>query len=326
MTVKRNRWLVISVLVVAVGAFLAISLLPLLTGSGGYRNNSTAPTGQAPAPSTAQEELEARARGYALVLEREPDNQTAIQGLVDARIQLGDLEGVVEPLTKLADLNPDIPDYQILLGQTHQALGNLDAAAEAYRTVLTEQPGSLNALQGLVALLIQQNRPQAAVALLEDTLQTAAQVNEITPGTIDEVSTQLLLAQVYIEQADTDAALRIYDEVIPQAGEDFRPVLAKAMILQETDRAEAAAPLFEQAEAMAPDQFKDRVRQMIAGATGPAAGLPATGDGSSIPAADEVPSPESVDDSEVTDSDPVNSPTDAPDGGSPDEENDAFTE
>jgi hypothetical protein len=96
--VKRNRWLVVSVLVVAVGAFLALSVLPFLTARGDRATSST-PAPQAEA-TDARAELEARAKGYELVLEREPDNQTAIEGLVDARIQLGDIAGVIAPLRK----------------------------------------------------------------------------------------------------------------------------------------------------------------------------------------------------------------------------------
>ena len=138
---KRNRWLVVSVLVVAIGAFLALSLLPLFSGrSTRYNAASTSSTTQTNGAST---ELEDRARSYEIVLEREPDNQTAILGLVETRIQLGDLEGVVEPLTKLSDLNPDVPEYRVLLGQTKQALGDSEGAAEAYRDVLTNRPGEM---------------------------------------------------------------------------------------------------------------------------------------------------------------------------------------
>ena len=210
MSAKRNRWLVISVLVVAIGAFLTISLLPLFAGRGNH-STTTTPTAQTSETTDLQSELEARARGYELVLEREPDNQTAIQGLVDARIQLGDLEGTIEPLERLSELNPDVPDYQIILGQAKQQLGDLEGAAQAYRNVLTSNPGDPNALQALVSLLITQNRPQAAIGLLEDTLNSATQTNEVTPGTIDVGSVKLLLAQVYVEEDQTDAALRIYD-------------------------------------------------------------------------------------------------------------------
>ena len=262
MAVKRNRWLVVSVLVVAVGAFLALSVLPFLT-AGGDRSSTATPTGNnAPEVNDAQAELEARAKGYELVLEREPDNQTAIEGLVDARIQLGDLEGVVEPLEKLAELNPNTPEYRVLLGQTKQSIGDLDGAADEFRTVLDQRPGEMNALQGLTALLLQQERPQAAVGLLQDTLQSAPQINEVTPGAVDVGSVQLLLAQVYVEEGDIDEALRVYDDAIDAAEDDFRPVLAKALVLRDAGREPDAVVLFRQAEELAPAQFKDQVRQL----------------------------------------------------------------
>lgn len=292
--VKRNRWLVISVLVVAVGAFLALSVLPFLSARGDRAAETTANS-----PTTAatdqQAELEARAKGYELVLEREPDNQTAIEGLVDARIQLGDLEGAIAPLAKLADLNPDTPEYRVLLGQAKQSVGDLDGAADAYRTVLNQRPGEMNALQGLTALLIQQERPQAAIGLLQDTLQSAPQANEVTPGAIDVSSVQLLLAQVYVEEGNTDDALRVYDDAIESSPEDFRPLLAKALVLRDTDRAPDAAVLFKQAEELAPAQYKDQVRQLAQGddSLNAPAEIPAEGE-----APDTVPESETAPDTD----------------------------
>ncbi|MGD1906745.1 MAG: tetratricopeptide repeat protein [Leptolyngbyaceae cyanobacterium] len=259
---KRNRWLVVSVLVVAIGAFLALSLLPLFSGrSTRYNAASTSSTTQTNGAST---ELEDRARSYEIVLEREPDNQTAILGLVETRIQLGDLEGVVEPLTKLSDLNPDVPEYRVLLGQTKQALGDSEGAAEAYRDVLTNRPGEMTALQGLVQLLLAEERPQAAIGLLQDTLQTAVQANDLQAGTIDVVSVRLLLGEVYVQQEQFEDAVDLYDEAIAQSPEDFRPLLAKALVLRDLERADEAVSLFAQAEALAPDQYKDQIRQMAA--------------------------------------------------------------
>ena len=296
MAVKRNRWLVISVLVVAIGAFLTISLLPLFAGRSD-RSTAISPTDQVPQATDAQTDLEARARGYELVLEREPDNQTALQGLVETRIQIGDLPGVVEPLEKLAERNPDVAEYQVLLGQTKQTLGDLEGAAQAYRGVLTTNPGNMQALQGLAALLIQQNRPQAAIGLLQDTLQAASQTNEVTPGTIDQVSVQLLLAQVYVEDNQTNEALRLYDEIIDGAGDDFRPVLAKALVLQDIDQTAEATVLFEQAEEMAPPQYKDQVRQLATQSQATEA-VPSTGEEGSETDEDTTSNPEQPDDTD----------------------------
>lgn len=262
MAIKRNRWLVGTVLTLALAAFLSLSLLPILGGNS-RRADGNANPDQPTDPAAMQAELEAQARGYELVLEREPENQTALEGLVDTRIQMGDIEGVVDPLRKLVDLNPEVTDYAVLLAQTKQQIGDLEGAAQTYRDVLDQRPGDMNALQGLVALLVQQNRPQAAIGLLQETLTAAEQLGaEGTASGIDTISVKLLLAQVYVEADQTEQALSIYDETIAAAPEDFRPVLAKALVLQEAGQNDEAKTLFAQATAMAPAQFKDQIEQM----------------------------------------------------------------
>lgn len=271
MTTKRNRWLVGTVLTLALAAFLSLSLLPIFEGNNNRRATGTSSTPSANDPATMQAELESQAKGYELVLEREPDNQTALKGLIDTQIQLGNMAGVVGPLEKLVELNPTVPEYRVLLAQTKQQMGDLEGAAQIYREVLDQNPGDINALQGLTALLVQQGRPQATIGLLQDTLKTAEQVQgEATPARIDTASVKLLLAQVYVETNSPDQALKLYDEVISTTPDDFRPVLAKALVLQEQGDTETAQSLFTQATALAPAQFKDQIQQMAAQSQAPA--------------------------------------------------------
>ncbi len=72
-------------------------------------------------PAASQNaELLARAKGYELVLQREPNNPTALEGLAIAKIELGDAQGAIAPLEKLVELNPNNPEYKAALEQVRQ--------------------------------------------------------------------------------------------------------------------------------------------------------------------------------------------------------------
>jgi cytochrome c-type biogenesis protein CcmH/NrfG len=68
-------------------------------------------------------QLKQQVKGYELVLQREPENQVALQGLVQARLQMNDLQGAVEPMEKLVKLNPNNPQYTALLAGIKQRIG-----------------------------------------------------------------------------------------------------------------------------------------------------------------------------------------------------------
>lgn len=271
MSLHRSRWIVNLVLVLALLAFVGFSMIPLL-GSFLKENQPSANATSVPnqtLSSAELAELQSQARGYELVLQREPDNRTALRGLLDVRLQLGDLKGTLEPLEKLASLNPEQTDYMVLLAQAKQKIGDREGAAQAYRTILASKPGDMNALQGLVSLLVQQQRPEAAIGLLEDTLKISTQVNQNQPASVNVASVQLLLAQVYFNEQRYAEAIAIYDEAMKSNKQDFRPVLAKALVLQQLGKSVEAKPLFETAVSLAPAQYKDQIKQMakVTGAT-----------------------------------------------------------
>ena len=288
MAFKRDGWFVKGVLILAVAAFVAVPLAFMFTGRA---REQTAVNSQAPTAADQTAQFQNQADGFAAVLAREPDNQTALIGLIEAKIGLKDLEGTVEPLERLVALNPNEPQYAIALAQTKQQLGDLEGAAQIYRSVLTQKPGDMQALEGLVALLISQERTEAAAGLLQDTLASADQTNELAPNSVDKLSVNLLLGQVYVSQENYDQAIAVYDGAIAAAEAanptqpDFRPTLAKALVLIQKGDDAAAEPLFDQALATAPTQYKDNVQKLIDqkkaeanGETG-AAAEPAAGDG-----------------------------------------------
>lgn len=294
---QKSRSPIIKViLLLAALAFVGFSIVPIFQGIQESQQVTGTPTSAAATPETQKSELQSQEKGYGAVLQREPENQAALKGLLETRLQMvqlkmAEVKGVIEPLEKLVKLNPDNTEYAVLLAQAHQQVGDREAAAQTYRSVLATNPGDMNALQGLVGLQVQEQRPEAAVGLLQDTLQAAPQANQLKPGSIDVSSVQLLLGQVYAEQKRFDKAIALYDQVSKSNQQDFRPALGKALLLQQQGKTEAAKPLFQSATALAPAQYKDQIKQLESGAPTPASPSPPSPAAQPAPATAPQPTP-----------------------------------
>lgn len=243
---QRQRWidalLGVSLVALVVAAALPL-LLPLVRSPGGS--------------STRDRELAAaQATAFQTVLQRDPDNLSALRSLIGVYLQQQQLQAAIAPLQRLARLQPQQPAYRVLLAQTQAQLGDREAAAQTYRQILETAPTNLEALRGFTQLLLTQKQPTAAV----DLLQKARQTNKITPA--DQVSIDLMLAQVYANQGQIADAIALYDRSAQNNGRDFRPLLAKALLLKQQGDLQKATPIFQEAIAIAPAQYRDQIRQL----------------------------------------------------------------
>ena len=265
--IKRSNWILNVILILAVLALLGVSTIPLLSEAFRSTTPSTAGT-TVGAVSTVngsrQAKLEAQARGYELVLEREPENQSVLRGLLDVRLELQDIPGAIAPLESLAALNPEDIQYAVLLAEAKAYTGDPEGAAIAYRQILTKTPGEILALRGLVELQLQQNNPQAAIGVLQETLEQAPEANEIAEGTIDTLAVTLLLGRVYADLERYEEAIAIYNRAIEDNEGDFRPLLGKAIVLKTQGKLDEAKPLFASASSLAPSEYKDEIDRLMA--------------------------------------------------------------
>lgn len=285
---RKNRWLLNLVLIVATVGLLGVTMLPLVTSAISSNSQANKPNPNPSQSATPQKaDIEAQARGYEEVLKREPENTTALRGLLQARLALNDVKGAVDPLEKLAKLNPNMTEYGVLLAQAKQQLNDPEGAAQAYRNILQSKPGDLNALAGISDLLIKQQRPEAAIGLLQDTLKQAPTANKTQPNSVDTTAVQVLLGKVFASQKRYDEALTTFDEASKTNANDFQPVLYKALVLKEQGKNDEAKLLFDKAASLAPAQFKDQITRLST-AQAPAS---TTGTTNSVPSPTDAPAP-----------------------------------
>jgi len=255
---KRNIWVYL-ILGLMFFTLLAFSLLPTINNFTGLNEKKTEGVSLS---QDQQAQLESQAQGYELVLQREPDNETALKGLLDLRLQLGDLPGAIIPLEKLAQLKSDRSEYTILLAQAKEQIQDFQGAENAYLSVVDTKPGDMNAWQGLVSLLMQQNRTPEAISMIEGAIKKTSRATN-SENNIDEPrSLQLLLAQVYALQQQPQEAITIYDQLIEADKSDFRPLLAKGIVLREQGKITEAVAMFDAAFAVAPEMYQPAIEKL----------------------------------------------------------------
>ena len=256
---KRSSWIYL-VLGVMLFSLITVSALPLVGSVVEGQQFAKNPNHEV--ITLSQQELtkmEAEASGYQKVLEREPNNDTALNGLLKIRLQQKDLESAIAPLEKLATIHPEQTEYGTLLAQAKQQLKDYEGAAVAYNDVLADHPGDIYALGGITNLYLAQELPERAIALLKKTIKLASQADNPTAASINQEAVELMLGELYTNQQRYGEAIAIYDELAQADQNDFRPILAKALVLEKQGELTAAQPLFKKAYVAAPEEYKDQI-------------------------------------------------------------------
>jgi predicted Zn-dependent protease len=138
---KKNNDTLKRVLIISSGlVFLALMVVPTL----GLLKNNNSSSSQGDQPGQQEtippEKLQEMAKGYEKILEREPDNPTALQGLAQARLQLKDFIGAREPLEKLYKKNPDSLEVMLVLYGTRLQTQDVSGAKSILEKLVKTYP------------------------------------------------------------------------------------------------------------------------------------------------------------------------------------------
>ena len=254
------------ILAIMLAALLTFSLLPLVSSVIQASQTRNAPNSSFVQPPSSQKALEVA--GYELVLQREPDNINAWRGLLEAHLRQGNLAAAIAPLEQLTQLEPQSLDYGLLLAQTQQYLKNDAVALTTYQKLLASHPLNIQVIKGLVDLQLAQQRPQDAIQQVQTSLAQAFEQKKLNPNdpALNEPSTiaslRLLLGEIYGQQNRESEAIAIYTQAIQESPQDFRPPLAKALLLQKASKTSEADALFTTAIRLAPVQYKDEIKKL----------------------------------------------------------------
>jgi predicted Zn-dependent protease len=122
--------------VFVIGSGLAF-LCSTVVGLGGMIGSSlNQPAADEKAAQSQNAQLQAEEKGFAAVLKREPNNQTALKGLVSIRMRQGDAPGTKAALEQLVKLNPTNTEYKELL----DAINKQMAEAKKVGTLKPTEP------------------------------------------------------------------------------------------------------------------------------------------------------------------------------------------
>ncbi|GCL36869.1 hypothetical protein SR1949_19750 [Sphaerospermopsis reniformis] len=109
---KRKRILTIVSIVLFFGSIAFGGISTLLSSLSSAKQQP-----QQSATESVTTQLQKQAQGYESVLQREPNNQVALEKLSIIRVKLGEYERAIALIERLVQLYPDRQDYKMVLAE-----------------------------------------------------------------------------------------------------------------------------------------------------------------------------------------------------------------
>jgi tetratricopeptide (TPR) repeat protein len=153
-------------------------------------------------------------RAYVAV---KPDDAEASAALVQNLLAEQDMVAAEAEARRAMEGGAGSPLAEQQLGRVLQAKGSTAEALARYRAILEKDPNQLQALEGLVNILLDAGRAAEAVDILKGYPR-------------ENLDAQLLLGRAYMRQGDGAAARAVHEQAIAQAPADPRAYVALAAL------------------------------------------------------------------------------------------------
>ena len=218
----------------AYGLAAAIALTLLAMGAGwwlGQRSGANRSAGD-PRQTILEKEINV------LVLREERHESSAgdRQRLLELLVGLGRQQEAIALLEPMADREPERWSLRLMLAELRRDSGDPTGAERELRQILSRQPHQVEALQLMSLLQLEQGQGSQALRQVQAAF-TAATTPGIKPQAL---GLGLLLAEIQDRMGQKQQAKAIYQQLAGAFPQDARPMVALALLLQQSGDTNAA--------------------------------------------------------------------------------------
>ncbi|XP_027351790.1 protein SLOW GREEN 1, chloroplastic-like [Abrus precatorius] len=171
-------------------------------------------------------------------LSSNPGDKEALQALMECKIRARNVDGAIEVLDRLIELEPEEWEWPLLKANMYIYNGDNERARILFEDILKRDPLRVEAFHGLVMASSESNESlKGVLKRVEQAVENCKKQKKDS----DVRDFKLLIAQIKVMEGNFSEALKAYQELVKEEPRDFRPYLCQGIIytlLKKNDEAE----------------------------------------------------------------------------------------
>jgi tetratricopeptide (TPR) repeat protein len=176
----------------------------------------------------------------------------ALKSLLQQKLELGEVEEALKILKSLISSQPEVTEWKFIAARLTIETGDTDAARSFYKEILNSNPLSFEALFENALLMDRVGEGDVVLEKLEDAVRVAVDDNKEKEAR----DVKLIMAQILFLQKNIDEALGMYQLLIEEDPNDFRPYFCRGMIYTLLHKDDEAKEQFAKYKELSPKKFE----------------------------------------------------------------------
>ncbi|CAM6119366.1 unnamed protein product [Calypogeia fissa] len=187
-------------------------------------------------------------------LQMNPADMKALQALLFLRLKKGEVKAAGPVLNKLIELEPDNLEWKYIKAQADEFAGDLETARRGFEEILQIRPLSARAWQGLAVVMHKTGEDEEALKMLNEAVKTAVDSGQSK----ESINLRMLLGQLHTMQGDLDKAMELYQLVVEEDPQDYRPYLCQGLVYSIIGEEAEAEKYFRRYRKLCPKDLQQR--------------------------------------------------------------------